>query len=179
MQALAAFRDKPGKRSSVSSLDGQTWTCMGPFFLQLPTQHVHDMLLKGQSTTGTSIALHCSSHEGRCWRPIRIRCPVLCSSLTYGCCVSACIVVDRAQIEAEMETVRADIKQLLQSLQRYAPSQLSSRLLEFALKESKRSAEGKEMEMDEGQGEEDGTDEEEEEEEEEDGEEEAVDDELG
>ena len=68
---------------------------------------------------------------------------------------------DRAQIDAEMETVRADIKRLIQSLQHYAPSQLSSRLVEFALKESKRIAEGKEMEMDEGQG-----DEEEEEEEE-------------
>ena len=51
--------------------------------------------------------------------------------------------------------MRADIKRLIQSLQRYAPSQLSDRLVEFALKESNRIAEGKEMEMDEGQGEED------------------------
>jgi len=60
-----------------------------------------------------------------------------------------------------MESVRADIKRLIQSLQRYAPSQLNSRLVEFALKESRRVAEGKEMEMDEGQGEEENEEEEE------------------
>lgn len=73
--------------------------------------------------------------------------------------------LDRAQLDGEMESVRADIKRLLQSLQQYAPSQLSSRLVDFALKESKRVAEGKEMEMDEGQGDEDEEDAEEEEEE--------------
>ena len=62
MQALAAFRDKPGKRSNVSSVDGKTWTCMGPFFLQLPTQQVHDMLVKGQHPTLLhSTALTCCS----------------------------------------------------------------------------------------------------------------------
>ena len=69
-----------------------------------------------------------------------------------------------------MASVRADIKRLLQSLQKYAPSQLSSKLVEFALKESRRVAEGKEMEMDEGQGDE---------EDEEDEEEGTVDDEVG
>lgn len=54
-----------------------------------------------------------------------------------------------------MEVVRADIKRLIGSLQQYAPSELSARLVEFALKESRRVAEGKEMEMDEGQGDED------------------------
>ena len=53
MEALAAFRDKPGKLASVSSPDGNTWTCMGPFFLQLPTQQVHDMLVKGRPPLST------------------------------------------------------------------------------------------------------------------------------
>ena len=64
-----------------------------------------------------------------------------------------------------MEAVRADIKRLIHSLQQYAPSQLSSRLVDFALKESRRIADGKEMEMDEGQGDEDEAQEEEQEEE--------------
>ena len=54
MQALAAFREKPGRKSSVSSAAGNTWTCMGPFFLQLPTQQVHDMLNKGPPRCCTS-----------------------------------------------------------------------------------------------------------------------------
>ena len=54
-----------------------------------------------------------------------------------------------------METVRADIKRLIGTLQQYAPSQLNPRLVEFAMKESGRIAAGKETEMDEGQGEDD------------------------
>ena len=80
-------------------------------------------------------------------------------------------------MDSEMEEVRSDIKRLIQSLQQYAPSQLSSRLVEFALKESTRVAEGKEMELDEGQDEED--EDEEVDEGEEYGEEETINDEGG
>ena len=145
MQALAAFRERPSKRSAVSSLDGNTWACMGPFFLQLPTQQVHDMLVKGRPIITPLTAPH----------PLPT---LLCLS---GVCVNLRLLgvmvlySDRAQIEADMDAVRADIKRLLQSLQQYAPSQLNSRLVEFALKESRRAAEGKEMEMDDGQGDED------------------------
>ena len=70
---------------------------------------------------------------------------------------------DRAQIDVEMEAVRADMKRLIGALQQYAPSQLNPRLVEFAMKESGRIAAGKEMEMDEGQGDEEEEEEEEEE----------------
>jgi hypothetical protein len=47
-----------------------------------------------------------------------------------------------------MEIVRSDIKRLIMSLQKYVPSELNTRIVEFALKESRRIQEGKEMEMD-------------------------------
>ena len=48
MEALAQFRVRPGKTSAVS-VDGKSWACLGPFFLQLPSEQVQDMLNKGHS----------------------------------------------------------------------------------------------------------------------------------
>ena len=62
---------------------------------------------------------------------------------------SCCGCADRASVDAQMASTRAAIKRLLLSLQRFSPSDLSPALLQFALRESQRVREGKEMEMDE------------------------------
>jgi hypothetical protein len=53
MEALAYFRVRGDDRSSsrkaqAVSEDGRTWTCLGTFFLQLPTDAAHELLRRDQ-----------------------------------------------------------------------------------------------------------------------------------
>ena len=58
-----------------------------------------------------------------------------------------CCCADRAQLDARIEATRANIKRLLQSLQRFTPSDLNPDLVRFALRESQRASEGREGEL--------------------------------
>ena len=53
MEALAYFRVRGDDRSGATkaqavSEDGRTWTCLGTFFLQLPTDAAHELLRRDQ-----------------------------------------------------------------------------------------------------------------------------------
>lgn len=128
MECLAEFRSRPGKPAKVDASENSkamVWMCLDGMFLEVPAPFA-----KQHIESGTLISF------------------MFCNKTKFPDTNAYLPVLEKEVVNREMEEIRQDIKKDILSLQRFRPSELNPRLVEFALRESKRSETGKEMEFD-------------------------------